>query len=329
MIIVGKRIATGFRMIKKIELKVGLFIVVSTLLIIASVGYVAYKKDVFSKVYTYTLSSSTGENITEGMPIVYWGFNIGHVSSMELTEKGVLVQIKIPERFNRVIRAGSRFYLEKPLLGTSRIVVVTFDFKASSLSPTDVPEIIISNDINESIKRVQEIAEKLDKIAANLITITDSMADPQGDMHRILKNVEKVTSTFAEKKSLIEMVDGNPESAKTIHEILETAKKIMADVDGVVKKIDAMAGKTDTAVYGQEGFVSQVRNLLSDLQEKMKKMDVMLDNLNKTTGAAADATKDLASLRNNLDEMLLSITILVDDLDNVIPFKEKPEIKLP
>jgi phospholipid/cholesterol/gamma-HCH transport system substrate-binding protein len=316
-------------MIKKIELKVGLFIVVSTFLIIASVGYVAYKKDVFSKVYTYTLTSSTGENITEGMPIVYWGFNIGHVSSMELTETGVLVQIKVPERNNRVIRTGSRFYLEKPLLGTSRIIVATDDLKAPPLSQTAITEIIISNDINESIKRVQEIAGKLDKIAANLITITDSMADPQGDMHRILKNVEKMTSTFAEKKSLIEMVDGNPESAETIHEILETAKKIMDDVDGVVKKIDAMAGKTDTEIYGQEGFASQVRSILSDLQSKLKKMDVMLDNLNKTTGSAADAAKDLTSLRNNLDEMLLSITTLTDDLDGVIPFKEKPEIKLP
>jgi phospholipid/cholesterol/gamma-HCH transport system substrate-binding protein len=316
-------------MIKKIELKVGLFIFISTLLIIASVGYVAYKKDFFSKVYTYTLTSTTGENITEGMPIVYWGFNIGHVSSMELTEKGVMVQIKIPERNNRVIRAGSKFYLEKPLLGTSRIVVVTEDLKGPPLSETTVPEIIISNDINESIKRVQAIADKLDKIATNLITITDSFADPQGDIRRIMKNMEKVTSTFAEKKSLIEIVDGNPDSAKSIQEILETAQKIMADVDGVVKKIDAMAGKTDTAVYGQEGLVSQVRNLLSDLQAKLKKMDVMLDNLNKTTGAAADATKDIASLRNELDEMLLSITTLTDDLDNVIPFKEKPEVKLP
>jgi phospholipid/cholesterol/gamma-HCH transport system substrate-binding protein len=316
-------------MIRKIELKVGLFIVVSTILILASVGYVAYKKDLFSKVYTYTLSSTTGENITEGMPILYWGFNIGHVSSMELTEKGVLVQIKIPERNNRVIRSGSRFYLEKPLLGTSRIVVVTDDLKAPQLSATAIPEIIISNDINQSIKRVQELADKLDRIAANLITITDNLADPQGDMRRVMKNVEKMTSTFADKKSLIEMVDGDPNSAKSIREILETAKKIMADIDGIVKKVDSMAGKTDTTVFGQEGIVVQVRNILSDLQAKLKKMDAMLDNLNRTTGAAADATKDLTALRNNIDEMLISITTMVDDLDNIIPFKENPEVKLP
>jgi phospholipid/cholesterol/gamma-HCH transport system substrate-binding protein len=316
-------------MVKKIELKVGLFIVVSTILILVSVGYVAYKKDVFSKVYTYTLSSPTGENITEGMPILYWGFNIGHVSSMELTEKGVLVQIKIPERNNRVIRSSSRFYLEKPLLGASRIVVMTDDLKTPELSDSVIPEIIISNDINESIKGVQDLAEKLDIIAANLITITDNLSDPKGDMSRIMKNVEKMTSTYADKKSLIEMVNGDPNSAKVIGDILETAKKIMVDVSGIVKKIDDMTGKTDLAIYGQDGFAVQVRNILSDLQMKLKNMDTMLANLNRTTGAAADATKDLTSLRNNLDEMLLSITTLVDDLDRIVPFKEEPEVKLP
>jgi phospholipid/cholesterol/gamma-HCH transport system substrate-binding protein len=56
-------------MAQRIEFKVGLFITITSLLIMASIGYVAYKKGVFSKVYTYTLSSKTGENLTEGMPV--------------------------------------------------------------------------------------------------------------------------------------------------------------------------------------------------------------------------------------------------------------------
>ena len=37
-------------MIQRIEFKVGLFITITSLLIMASIGYVAYKKGVFSKV---------------------------------------------------------------------------------------------------------------------------------------------------------------------------------------------------------------------------------------------------------------------------------------
>ncbi len=119
---------------QRIEFKVGLFILITSLLIVASIGYVAYRKGVFSRVYTYTLSSRTGENLTEGMPVAVWGFTIGRVSSLELNDQGiVLIRIKIPERHIRMIRADSQFILDKPLIGSPRILVKTADLNGLPL----------------------------------------------------------------------------------------------------------------------------------------------------------------------------------------------------
>ena len=60
-------------MTQKLEFKVGLFITITTLLIVASIGYVFYKKGIFAPVHTYTLSSRTGESLEEGMPVVFGG----------------------------------------------------------------------------------------------------------------------------------------------------------------------------------------------------------------------------------------------------------------
>jgi phospholipid/cholesterol/gamma-HCH transport system substrate-binding protein len=316
-------------MMQKVELKVGLFIMITTLLITASIGYVAYKKGVFSKVYIYTLSSKTGENLTEGMPVVFWGFNIGQVSSMELTEKGVLIQIKIPERNNRVIRANSKFVLDKPLLGASRIIVTTDNLNDPPLSEKVFPELTVSNDINELIKRIPPIAEKLDRIAASVATLTASLADPQGEVTRILKNVETVTAHFSKKESLLEMAVGTKESVKSIQDILNNVRDMTVRMDGILKRVDTLAGKGDEEIYGREGVFPLVRNILRDLLAKLAKIDVTLDNLNKVSGEAVDSTKDLKLLRNNLDETVTAIGILVDALDRIIPFQDKPEIKLP
>ena len=313
----------------KTEFKVGIFIIITTLLIMAALGYVAYKKDVFSKVYTYTLSSKTGENIAEGTPVVFWGFNIGQVSSMELTETGVLIQIKIPERNNRVIRTGSRFVLEKPLLSSSRIIVYTDNLKALPLQPAAVPELTVSDDINELLKRVQAIAEKMDRIAGNMTTITGDMADPQGNMKRILKNADKVMSLLAEKESLLEMVVGNKESVKTAQEIINTARDVAVRTDGVIQKIDTLTSKTDERFYGSDGVFTLLRNILNDLMTNLEKIEITLDSLNKISSNASDATEDLTALRSNIDEMIMSIRILVEDLDSIIPFKDESEIKLP
>src|SRR4030042_260288 len=141
-------------MTRKIEFKVGLFITVTALLIASAIGYVAYRKGAFARVYTYTLSSETGESLTEGMPVVVWGFNIGRVSGLELNEQGtVLIQIKIPERHNRMIRADSKFKLEKPLIGSPRIVVSAGRPATPPLSPNSISEITDTSDINANIER--------------------------------------------------------------------------------------------------------------------------------------------------------------------------------
>jgi len=313
----------------KTEFKAGLFIIITTLLILAAIGYVAYKKDVFSKVYTYTLSSRTGENITEGTPVVFWGFNIGKVSSMELTETGVLIQIKISERNNRVIRTGSRFVLEKPILSSSRINVYTDNLDALPLQATAVPQLTVSDDINELLKRVQAIAEKMDRIADNMTTITGDMSDPQGDMKRILKNADRVTSLLAEKESLLEMLVGNKESVKTTQEIINTIHDTMVRTDGIIKKIDTLTLKTDEKLYGSDGVFTVLRNILDDLMKKLEKAEITLDNLNRVSSSTADATQDLTALRSDIDEAVMSIRNLFEDLDSIIPFKDESEIKLP
>ena len=56
-------------MLKKIELKVGLFVVITSVLILTFVVYIAYSKGFFSKEHAFTLSSNSGEDLAEGMPV--------------------------------------------------------------------------------------------------------------------------------------------------------------------------------------------------------------------------------------------------------------------
>lgn len=314
---------------QRIETKVGIFIIGTSFLIIAAIGYVAYKKDVFSKVYTYTLSSTTGENITKGMPVLFWGFNIGKVSDMELTDTGVLVKIKIPERNNRVIRADSQFVLEKPLLGTPRIIVNTSNLKGPPLSGDIFPKIVVSNDINELIKKGQTIAEQMNVVADNLkttinnvTTITDQMADPNGELGRIMKNAEAVTARFAKDESLIEMVTGDQKSTEMVLEFIKNAQDISVRTNTILKKFDALTDKTDESIYGEDGLLLLLKGILENLL-------VTLENFNQISGNAANATEDLSGLRDDVDEAVGAVRTLLDNLDRILQLKEESKIELP
>lgn len=279
-----------------IPLKVGLFIVITSLMIISFIGYVAYKKGFFAKEHTYTLSSKSGENLTEGMPVVFSGFKIGRVDSMELNSDGlVIIKIKVPDQHIKWIRAESIFILEKPLIGSARIYIATANLNSPPLPEKVIPRIVEANDINEAIKNVKPFVEKINTIADNIQTLTSTLAEPDGDMNKILSN----------------------------------AKDITRQIDGILKKVDTMAVKTDERIYGKEGVLLHITTLLKDMIVKLKKLDPILDNMNKISADTADTTKDMKLLRKDIDSMVNDITGMVNDIDKLIPFKKETQIKLP
>jgi phospholipid/cholesterol/gamma-HCH transport system substrate-binding protein len=192
-----------------------------------------------------------------------------------------------------------------------------------------IPELTESNDINEIIKRAQPIVDKAALIMANIERITANLADPTGDVNRILRDAETLVARFSKKESLLEIAIGDPESIKSIHDALRKLRDIAGKADGILQRVDAMAGKTDEELYGRGGVLPQLRDILRDLLGKLGKIDATFDNLNKISAEAADSTKDLKALRNELDETITAIGNLAGEIDRMIPFKTRPEIKLP
>jgi phospholipid/cholesterol/gamma-HCH transport system substrate-binding protein len=281
---------------RNIQFKVGLFIVITSVMIVAFIGYVAYKKGVFAKEHTYTLSSKSGENLTEGMPVVFSGFKIGRVDSLELNTAGlVMIKIKVPDQHIRWVRADSVFILEKPLIGSARIYVATANLSAPALSEEAIPQIVEANDINDAVKSIKPILEKISSITHHVETLTSNLADPGGDMAKILSNAKNATQR----------------------------------VDGILQKVDAMASKTDEQLYGSQGALTHVQTILKDLIVKLKKMDPVLDNIHRISADTADTTKDMKDLRQDIDSMVNDMNALLNDIDRLIPLKKETHLKLP
>jgi phospholipid/cholesterol/gamma-HCH transport system substrate-binding protein len=283
-------------MARNIQFKVGLFIIITSVMILSFIGYVAYKKGLFAKQHTYTLSSKSGENLTEGMPVVFSGFKIGQVDSLELNSDGlVMIKIKVPDQHIKWIRADSIFILEKPLIGSARIYIATANLNSPPLPETVIPQIVEVNDINNAIKNIKPILEKIGSIADNIETLIANLADPDGDLTKILSNTRNVT----------------------------------LQADGILKKVDAMAEKTDEQLYGSQGVLTHVQTILKDLIVKLKKMDPVLDNIHKISADTADTTRDLKILRQDIDSMVADINNVVNDIDKLIPLKKETQLKLP
>ena len=294
---------------KNIAFKVGLFIVVTVLLITALVGYVAYKKDVFSRVYTFAFSSKSGEGFSEGMPLVFSGFEIGKVQSLELNEKGVvIITIKVPERHVKWIRSDTIFILDRPLIGSAKIVVYTENLNSPVLSTEMVPEIYPVDSINEAIQKVQPILKKIDTILANSV---------------------KITTNLSGKETLLEMATGDRESVKSINELLKKSKDIGYKLDSILKKADSLTTKTDEGIFGADGLLPLVRTMLKDIIGKLERLNATIDDLPEISSNISKSTGDLDKLRQDIDTTIDSSNELLKNIDRILPGKKEREIKLP
>ncbi len=312
------------------EVKVGLFIGCTAILIFAALIYLAMGKGIFETMHTFTLSSRSGDGFTEGMPVDFSGFNIGKVQALELNDKGiVLIKIKIPNRHVKWIRSNSTFILYRPLIGSARIVVNTTDLKSPPLDSDRLPEVTIVNDINDAIAKIEPVLERVTQIADNVERLTRNLSDPKGDFSRVLGNAEKISTNLASKKSLMEMVVSDEESVKALNDSLKKLKTITNTVDRILIKVDKMADKTDNQIYGQEGTLPQVNIILKDIVGKLHKLDKTVDNVNKISSDASEGMKDFHILRSEIDDLVKSLDDVVKKLDAIIGSKKAPEFKVP
>ncbi|MDY0188317.1 MAG: hypothetical protein RBR16_10380 [Syntrophus sp. (in: bacteria)] len=317
-------------MFRSLEYKVGLFILITSVLIVSAIGYVAYKKDVFSRMDTYTLASFSGEDLTEGMPVLLSGYKIGRVDALELGDDGrILIRIKILHRHAKWLRRDSVFIINKPLIGDPRIVLSTGKMSSPPLSTEAVKEVVVANDINTTIKKLEPVVERMNRITINIETLTANLADPKGKVNQILRHTETLAERLARTDSLLDLALGNPDTVSAVQEALQNTEEITTEMTRILKTVDAMAVKSDEALYGKDGIFPSMRTLLVDLVGKLAKLDQFVIHMNNV-GANVDAsTKDFRVLSRDIDETISTINRLVRELDRKIPFRKEPKIKLP
>ena len=241
----------------KREIKVGLFIVCTTIIICLALLYLAREKGFFEIVYTFTLSSKSGDGFTEGMPVVFSGFDIGKVHALELNDKGiVLIKIKIPQRHVKWIRTDSTFIIYRPLIGAARIVVTTNNLNSKPMPKDKIPEVETVNDINDAIEKIQPLLEKITQIAENLERLSskiDAMAGKTDEQvfgkEGTLPQVNKILRDVAGKlEKLNTTVDNINKISTETSEGMKDFRTLRSNIDDTVKALDDVAKEIDAII---------------------------------------------------------------------------------
>jgi phospholipid/cholesterol/gamma-HCH transport system substrate-binding protein len=308
--------------VPNLEFKAALLLVLLVALLLGSVVYLLYARGAFEETQRLVLMADDSEGVVVGMDLTFSGFAIGRVRRIELAEDGkARIVVDVPRKDAHWLRQSSVFTLVRSLVGGTNLRAYS-----GILTDPPLPDGAVRNVLlGDSSAEIPKLVAATRDLVTNLTALTAADAS----LANSLANVQATTERLKGPNGALGVLFGNERDAKKIVATLDRTNALLARIDG-------MAGKADTQVFGAGGVMPEVRDtvvqlkaLLGDTRASLKKVDAILDDAQAIAGSAKAATTDLAALRVDVEANLRKIEHLVNEVNRKWPFARDAELKLP
>jgi phospholipid/cholesterol/gamma-HCH transport system substrate-binding protein len=219
------------------------------------------------------------------------------------------------------LRQSSVFTMVRGLVGGTNIRAYSGVLSDPPL-PADAVRDVLAGDASAELP-------KLIASAKNLIEQLSSLTSQQGAIGASLANLQTLSARLNGSGGALSVLLGNDAEAKKLMLTLERTNSLLARLDG-------LALKADTQVFGAAGVMPQTRatveqlnGLLLDARSSLKKVDAVLVQAQAVGSNVNNATQDLSSLRTEVESSLRKVDSLVGEINRKWPFARDSEIKLP
>ena len=308
--------------VANLEFKARLLMVFTLLLVCGAILFVLYARGAFDSTQRLVLMAEDSEGVAVGMDLTFSGFPIGRVHRIELAETGkVRILVDITSKDAHWLRTSSVFTLIRGVVGSPAIRAYTGVLDDPQL-PDGAERTVLQGDVSAEIPKViASVRELMDNL--NNLTAAD------GSMGTSLRNLQTLTARLNGPGGALTVALGSEQDAQKIIAMLDRTQALLA-------KLDSMAAKTDTQVFGDKGILPQTRDtivqlqgLLGDSRDSLKRLDAVLQDAQAISGNAKAATADLGVLRAEVDASLRKVDGLVTEINRKWPFARSTEIPLP
>lgn len=309
-------------LIKNLEFKVGLLLVLTLVLAAGFLLYAMYTRGAFERTQRLTLVTENAEGVQTGMTMTYAGFPIGRVKRLDLADNGeVRIEMAIPVKDAKWLRTTSVFTLEKSLVGGARI-------RAFTNSPNDpaledgAERPLLTGD---AAAEIPEIMAQVKAILANV----NAMTEAGSSLNRSLAHVETVTGRMAGEHGVLGGMLGEPGNAAKVMQTVDRSNALLASLNDATVKADQRVFGPDGVMDEVQKSVTQINAILTDVRDSLKKADAILANGQAISADVRAATTDIAVLRAEVDDSLTKVNHLINEINRKWPFARDVEVKLP
>lgn len=310
------------RPVRNLEFKATVLLIFTALLVAGSVFYLLLARGVFEPTQSLVLLADDAEGVVVGMDMTFSGFPIGRVRRVELAPTGeVRILIDVPQKDAHWLRTTSVFTLVRGLVGGTAIRAFSGIMTDPPL-PDGAQRPVLRGDATAELPRVLSTARE---VLENLNAMTGQDAALRGS----LANLQEITEKLKGPQGAMGVLFGNEADAKKLLAALDRANAVLARIDG-------LAAKADTQVFGPDGVMKETRatvtelnRLLAEARTSLSRVDAVLVEAQGIGANVRGATVDLGALRADVEANLRKIEGMINELNRKWPFARETEVKLP
>lgn len=272
-----------------LERRTGLFVALALLIVGAVIVGVLVRQGTFTKTTPLSFLANSAQGIAKGMAVQLSGFKIGTVDSLGLQSDGaVKVKLVVLNDYLRLINRDSVARLAKEgLIGESVIEIVPGRATSQPIRPGGALRFERAPDIGAI---AQSLSEQVRPILADLKEITESIKNPEGDIHSTIRSAKLASAELAQAAAQMNRLA--QQSQQQLGGVLTKADQAIAHVDEAIAAADGAIGRADAVLAHAGSTLATVQGTLPQLMLKLDrtldKLDAVAEDAKKVTASAAE-----------------------------------------
>jgi phospholipid/cholesterol/gamma-HCH transport system substrate-binding protein len=324
------------------QAKVGLFVIVSAVLLIGSIYYVG-NEQWGQHVVPYRTYLRYAGGVEPGSTVLFGGIEVGRVKTVRAwNEDPTKIEISLELKEGTPVNANSTAKLGTvSLMSSPAISITTGTNDAARLKPGEVipsEETVSLDDMARKLSGIADTAQGL---------ITQVQGEIKGISDRantLLANLNDVTGS-ANREQVAEILQNAntmiAQQSSKIDRITDQVLIASQDADAAIKKVGPLLDQADATVTNVNSTIDQIRDpLRQDLLQMQSTMDQAKtliasiqgvvrnndDNIQETIENLRAATENLAQLSGDVKERPWSLVRIRQPKDRKVPQQHSPAV---
>jgi phospholipid/cholesterol/gamma-HCH transport system substrate-binding protein len=326
------------------DVKVGLFVLLSLLILGVVVFLIGDERNLFEKHTEVRAAFKDVKGLSRGSPVRMGGVDIGAVSELgygsDSKDDTIYVEMTLVSREARRIRKDSIAEVaDKGLLGDKMIVISVGSENAPQLAKGEMIPTKETRDIEQILSDMKGTVSSAERVMHNLETTTDAFAEESfhEDIKRTMHELSEISHSVNEGEGYVGRLLNDGAEADRISKTIENVQKATAELEAllastrqIVERVRTGPGFAHGVIYDEKGTeaISQVGGAAEEMGLALKGIregkslasevlygedsGEMVDNMNRATEDFRAIVADVRQGKGTLGAFLTDPSVYDD-----------------